>query len=385
VKAARKTILGEQSWVVGNDQVELAVTVRGGHMAPVTFFRGSAAPVRPYYISPWQGTGVRTGVPVLDMLRGDFFCMPFGEGGGYRGENHPVHGESAGSAWRLDGVHCDGKLTELRLLLRTKARPGRLTKRLILREGENVVYCRHDLEGYEGRMCLSHHAILAVPEEPASLRVSVSPLRRGIVVPRKALANTGNEYYFLAPGRRFRDIGRVPTIWKDAPLADCSTHPLPYGFMDLLAVFPRVGQTPAWTAVAAPSLGFLWFALRDPEVLPQTTFWMSNGGRHAPPWNGANRCLGIEDGCAYYTMGLAASARKNELNRAGIPTSLALTPKRVTRITHIQGAVRIPKSFDRVKSLAFGRDEARFTSWSGKTVEAPVCWRFVYTGELARV
>jgi hypothetical protein len=109
---------------------------------------------------------------------------------------------------------------------------------------------------------------------------------------------------------------------------------------------------------------------------------MSNGGRHAPPWSGVNRCLGVEDGCAYYTLGLAESAKRNELNRAGIPTTLALSPRRVTRINHIQGAVRIPKSFDRVKSLSFGADQVRFTSWSGKKVVAPLCWSFVSSGEL---
>jgi len=377
-----RTLWGERSWVVENDQVELAVTMRGGHMAPVTFFRHSPVPVQPYYISPWQGTGVRTGVPVLDMLRGDFFCMPFG-GGAWRGENHPPHGESAGSTWRLKGVQRAGGITELRLELTTKIRPGRITKHLFLVDGENAVYCRHDLEGYEGGMCLSHHATLAVPEEPGSLRVSVAPTRLASVVPRKALANTGNEYYFLAPGRRFTDLARVPTIWTDMPRADCSTHPLPYGFMDLLAVFPRVRKTPAWTAVAAPARGYLWFALRDAEVLPQTVFWMSNGGRHAPPWSGVNRCLGIEDGCAYYTFGLPESLRRNELNREGIPTALTLTRGRVTRLNHIQGVVRIPKSFDRVKALVFGRDSVSFFSWSGKRVDTPLRWRYLYSGELA--
>ena len=381
MKVKRTTILGERSWVVENDQVKLAVTMRGGHMAPVTFFRDSPDPVQPYYISPWQGTRVRTGTPVLDMLRGDFLCMPFGGGAAYRGENHPVHGESAGSTWSLEEVRRDAEIVELRLGLTTKVRPGRITKRLFLVDGQDAVYCRHDLEGFEGRMCLSHHAILAVPETPGSMRVSVGPTRLATVVPRTALANTGNEYYFLAPGSRFTDLSRVPTIWKDMPQADCSTHPLPYGFMDLVAVFARVQRTPAWTAVAVPLDGYLWFALRDAEVLPQTAFWMSNGGRHAPPWNGVNRCLGVEDGCAYYTFGLADSVKKNELNSSGIPTALTLTRRRVTRINHIQGVVRIPKNFDRVKSLAFGRNTVSFASWSGKKVEAHLRWSFLYSGE----
>jgi len=127
----------------------------------------------------------------------------------------------------------------------------------------------------------------------------------------------------------------------------------------------------------------LWFALRDAAQLPQTTFWMSNGGRHAAPWNGINRCLGVEDGCAYFTFGLTRSAKRNELNKAGIPTTLTLRPDRPTRINHIQGMARIPNGFDRVKSAAFAPDAVLFTSWSGKKAEAPVRWSFLQAGDLS--
>jgi hypothetical protein len=377
----RVDIIGQPSWVVENDQVEFAVTVQGGHMAPVTFYRGTEAPVQPYYVSPWQGEGVKTGVPVLDMLRGDFLCMPFG-GGAYQGENHPVHGESAGSAWSFEGLRREGRVAELRLGLETQVRPGRITKRLFLVDGQNVIYCRHDLAGYTGKMCLSHHAIIAVPEEPGSLRVSAAPARKATVVPRAARTNAGNEYYFLEPGTEFTSLSRVPTIWKHAPFADCSTHPLPYGFMDLLCIYPKIQRTPAWTAVVAPKLGWLWFALRDAQVLPQTAFWMSNGGRHAAPWSGRNRCLGIEDGCAYYTSGLADSVKKNPLNSAGIPTTVTLSPSRPTRIMHVQGAVKIPRGFDKVRSVQFQPGAVSFTSVSGKKVATAVHWDFLQSGAI---
>ena len=377
----KAAIVGRQSWVMENDQVELAVTEEGGHMAPVTFHRG-AAPVQPYYISPWQGTGVQTGVPVLDMLRGDFLCMPFGSGAAYRGEEHPVHGESAGSAWSFEELRREGKVTELRIGLTTKVRPGRITKRLSLVDGQNTIYIRHDLAGYEGRMSLSHHAIIAVPEEPGSLRLSAGPTRKAVVVPRDSRTNTGNEYYFLDPGRTFTGLDRVPTIWKHTPFADCSTHPLPYGFMDLLCIYPKIQRTPAWTAVTAPRQGWLWFAFRDAGVLPQTAFWMSNGGRHAAPWSGRNRCLGVEDGCSYYTFGLAESARKNALNQEGIPTTLNLSPSRPTRIMHIQGVAKTPRGFDRVKAVQFEKDSVTFSSWSGKQAHAAVRWGFLQSGEL---
>ena len=95
MKATVKTIAGQPCWVAANETVELAVTRLGGHMAPVTFYRGTRKPVRPYYISPWQGEGLKIDEPVLVPLRGDFFCMPFGVGGTYRGEQYAVHGPPA--------------------------------------------------------------------------------------------------------------------------------------------------------------------------------------------------------------------------------------------------------------------------------------------------
>jgi hypothetical protein len=384
MKARERTILGQPSWVVASDQVELAITEQGGHMAPVVFYRSSGRPVQPYYISPWQGKGVRTGVPVLDPLRGDFFCMPFGGGKEYRGENHPFHGESASARWRLVGALRTAKVTELRLSMSTEVRKGRITKRLRLVDGQNAVYCQHVIDGCEGRMSVSHHATLAVPEAPRSLRVSSSPIRFGMTPPRKALANDGPEYYALSPGKRFSSIGKVPTIWKDAPFQDCSTHPRPAGFMDLIAIYSRPGAGPSWIAAAVPDAGYLWFALKDPHVLPQTVFWMDNTGRHAPPWSGGNRCLGLEDGRSYFATSLTDSAKRNELNAAGVPTVFSLKRERPLLINYIQGVARIPKSFDRVKSAAFGRDTVRFTAWSGKRVEVAVHWGFVYSGEIGK-
>jgi hypothetical protein len=378
--AATKSILGQPSWVVKSADVELAVTVRGGHMAPVTFFRGSSRPVRPYYISPWQGSGTRTGEPVLDVLRGDFFCMPFGAANKLRREDHPAHGEPAGSTWRFVGLTKARGVTELALAMTTKARRGTVSKKLSLVDGENVTYIEHDLSAYSGPLCFSHHAILDVPPEPSSMRVSVSPFRLGRVAPRRILTNDVNEYYALAPGRRFSSLDRVPTIWRDLPWADCSSQPHLRGFMDVIAVYPRSGALPAWTAVTVPSRGYLWFSLRDPSLLPQTVLWMDNGGRHASPWGGTNRCLGVEDGCAYFASGLAESARKNDLNTLGIPTALRFRPDRAVRVAHIQGVARIPAGFDRVRTASFRQDAVLFTSWSGKTASARVRWRFLEEG-----
>jgi hypothetical protein len=110
---------------------------------------------------------------------------------------------------------------------------------------------------------------------------------------------------------------------------------------------------------------------------------MENYGRHQPPWNGRNCCIGLEDVCGYVALGLRESARKNQVSIRGIPTVLTLSEEHPTEINYIQGAAKIPKGFDRVRKVKFDIDEATFLSDSDKTVTVPVHHDFVYTGSLS--
>ena len=44
VATPKRTIHSQPSWIVATPQVEVAITRRGGHMAPVTFFSDSDRP-----------------------------------------------------------------------------------------------------------------------------------------------------------------------------------------------------------------------------------------------------------------------------------------------------------------------------------------------------
>ena len=77
-QAEEREIRGQPSWLIRTDQVEMAVTKLGAHMAPVKFYRADDKFVQPYHISPWQGENLDLAYcPVLVPLRGDFFCLPF--------------------------------------------------------------------------------------------------------------------------------------------------------------------------------------------------------------------------------------------------------------------------------------------------------------------
>ena len=378
-----RTFHVQPSFVVATKEVELAVTKFGGHMAPVTFFRDSAKPVQPYHISPWQDEKpTKMPAPVLNILRGDFFCMPFGgNSDAVDGEKHPPHGEIVGDPWKIVGTKKAGDVTTLTMGIDTKVRRGRVTKELSLVNGHNVVYSRHTIDGFAGRVPLGHHATLAMPEKEGSVRIATSAIRFGMTYPGLFSDPKSREYQALLPGAKWNDLAKVPVAWKDAPDADLTKLPGRYGYADLVQLVNEpVG--PAWTTATFADAGYVWFALKDPAVLNSTVFWMENHGRHGHPWNGRNNCLGLEDVTAFFADGLAASMKENALTKEGVATALELTADKPTSVNYIQGVAKVPEGFDVVKSVEFKAGEVVFTSASGKTATAAVRHEFIKTGSL---
>ncbi len=382
-RAVTSTRNGQSCWVIKSGQVELAITKLGGHMAPVTFYRDSPSPIAPYYISPWQGETHDYPVPVLVPLRGDFFCMPFGgNGDAYKGEQHPPHGETSGSLWNFTGVNQDGPVTTLSLELNTKARAGKVTKRIHLLEGQNVVYTSHVIDGFKGKTSLGHHATLAMPEKEGAFKISHSPIVFGMSNPTQFSNPANGEYQQLAIGQQFTSLSAVPSIFKNAPDVDCSRLPQKKGYADLLMIFPSdTGGKPAWLTAVREDEGWLWFSLKDPKVQTATVFWLENHGRHTLPWYGRNNCVGMEDVTAFFADGLKPSAGNNLLAQMGIKTAHELDGSKPFVVNYIQGVVKIPAGFKEVRNVEFAGGIVTFVSTTGHRVIAAVRHEFLKNGQ----
>ena len=383
--APSRSVHSQPSAILATKDVEVAVTTRGGHMAPVTFFRSSDRPVQPYSVSPWQDEApLPMPAPVLVTLRGDFFCMPFGGNSAeVAGEKHPPHGEIVGELWEVVGTKQAGDVSTLTMEIDTKVRKGRVIKELSLVDGQNAVYSRHTIEGFAGRAPLGHHATLAMPEKEGAVRIATSPIRFGMTCPGVFSDPKQREYQALLPGAKWTDLAKVPVAWKGAADADLTRLPGRYGYADLVQLVNESSEKtggPAWTTATFSADGYLWFALKDPAVLTTTVFWMENHGRHGHPWNGRNNCLGLEDVTAFFADGLAASVSDNLLSKEGIATAVTLTADKPTTVNYIQGVVRIPEGFENVKTLEFAPGEVTFVSTTGKRVTAPVRHEFLATG-----
>ena len=368
---------GRPAWQLSNGETELSLTVAGGQMAPVRFFADSDSPVEPYYVSPWQDEpNMESDGSVLYPLRGDFFCMPFGGNNKLGGEVHPGHGEVAGSDWTFKGGSAEGEESWIELGIETRKRRGSVTKRIATRRGESALYVSHEIEGFAGPVTLGHHAIM---RGDRIHNLSCPSLRTGFTDTESPGLSKSGEYAALQPGVFFKDLSAIPTLWKSPDTADCSVFPAREGFVDIIQLFPEVPADgkPQWFTASVPTEGYLWYSLKDPEVLPSTVLWMENLGRHGAPWNGRNVCLGIEEVLSYLASGLTRSAAENELTQKGFKTSRVLDGKKSYSVKNIQGVCRIPKGFDRVSTVDFKPGKVIFHSKSGGKAEALVDWNFV--------
>ena len=382
-----RTIHSQPSFVVSTPQVELAVTELGGHMAPVTFFRSSAKPVRPYHVSPWQDEKPSAmPAPVLNALRGDFFCMPFGGNSDLLArEKHPPHGEIVGEKWKYVGTTKSADVTTLTMSIETRVRRGEVTKELSLVADQNVVYSKHIINGFTGNVPLGHHATLAMPDKEGSVRLASSAFRLGMTYPGIFSDPKQREYQSLLPGARWTTLAKVPVAWKGEPDADLTRLPARQGHADLVQVVNEPWEKtngPAWMTATFTDAGYLWFSLKDADVLNSTVFWIENRGRHGHPWNGRNNCLGLEDVTSFFADGLKASTSDNILNKEGVATSVKLEGTKPTIVYYIQGVVKIPDGFEMVKSLEFAPGEVTFLSTTGKRVTTKVRHAFLRTGKL---
>jgi hypothetical protein len=374
MKTKPKRVLGQPSWPINSNTVEAYVTQIGGHLGPVTFHRHGRR-IQPYSVAPWAEEKTEPALPpILKVLRGDFFCMPFGGNSKpFGGERHPIHGEPANARWKFESLDAAAGKTCLRLSLETSVRPGRVEKQITVVDGHAAVYCRHVVSGMSGPMCLGHHAMLKFPERPGSGLISTSPFAYGQVFVEPAERPADRGYSLLKPAAEFASLARVATITGET--ADLTQYPARRGFEDIVMIVSQPDAALAWTAVTFRRERYAWFALKDPAVLRNTVFWISNGGRHYAPWNGRHvNVMGLEEVTAYFHYGLAESARPNPLSAKGFPTCVQLSPKRPLTVNYIMAVARLPAGFDRVAAITpnAANDAVTLTSATGKTVAQPL-------------
>jgi len=228
---------------------------------------------------------------------------------------------------------------------------------------------------------LGHHATLKFPDAAGSGLIDTSPISFAQVLPTVFEKPAERGYSSLKPGAVFSSLDQVPAA--DGTVADLSRYPARRGFEDLVMVVHEATPDFAWTAVTFPAQRYVWFALKDPRVLRSTVLWISNGGRHYPPWSGRHvNVMGLEDVTSYFHYGIAESVRPNPVSRRGIATHLTLQADAPLAVNYIMAVAAIPRGWGRVKAITPDSHGVTLHPDKGHAVHVPLDSNFLYSKNL---
>jgi hypothetical protein len=353
---------------IASDRVRLGVTEVGGQLDRA-IFQTDAGPVEPLHTAPWYDEARDEAVPpMLRVLRGDFFCAPFGDSDVLADESRP-HGAPANDRWEVL-EQADDRLV-CRLLKDVSG--AEVIKRVHLSAGEPMVYQEHQLRGGAGELPIGHHAMLRAVE---TLNLSVAPFQWGGTPP----------VVFERAPERGRSLLKYPQTFErldaleraDGARFDLSRYPTEQGHEDLAMVVSHDVQRLAWSAAVAEKAGWAWFALKDASVLRNTIFWLSNGGRYYPPFSRRHvGVLGIEETTSCFHLGHRASIERNAVNRCGYPTSVTLEPAKPLVVRYAFGLAVVPNGFERVMGITAEDQQVVLKGANGMTVTVPCDAGFV--------
>ena len=363
-----RTVHGELSYHLETPELDLDLTARGGHLAPIVFHL-PGRDVSPYALAPWEPAEFPDLPPLLSVLRGDFLCLPFGGQ-----SNGPPHGDPANAQWEL----ASSDSHSLWLTMQASDSGAHIEKIISTHAGQHAVYLEHRISNLEGDFNFGTHPILdlsALPDGGGG--ISTSPFRWASVFPGAFSNPADGETQALAPGSLFSDLREVAL--SAGGTTDLTRYPARAGNDDLVMMVNEAStpdQPFAWSAAVFQD--YLWFSLKNPADFPATLLWLTNGGRTAPPWNGRHLGrIGIEEVCSYFSNGVDLS-RQSPLAAEGIPTTRHFSPEETVSLRVIHAVAPVPADFGAVaRIIPNTQNSVAIRGESGKEIIIPINWQFV--------
>lgn len=285
-----------------------------------------AREIAPLHRAPWDETGevLPDGLPPhLYHLGGDFFCAPFAA----EKDGAPPHGWPANARWHLQNASPD----RLSARLSKTVQGAIVTKELWLCPDQPFVYQRHTFVGGSGRVPVSNHANVSLPNGGL---IRASPKQVWVTPPTPLEPDAGRG----RSGLTYPATSTDPTAFPaGAGTADLTRYPWFDRHEDFVSAVEAPGHRLGWTAVTRPAEGDVFLSLRRTDQLPMTMLWHSNGGRDYEPWSGRHwACLGVEEGAAQHMLG-----EDHGLPLTG-PGDFKLHNECAMSVSHVIGAVAWP-------------------------------------------
>ena len=344
------------------DGVTAFLDPQGGILEQVEIAYGGRT-ITPLHSAPWRG-GTETFsskvAPIEATLAGDFFCAPFGSS-----EGLPIHGWPANGHWQRAGLDESPNRLEVRYELDQRVQGARLAKIITLLPGHPMVYQRHVFKGGNGALPVAHHAMIHVP---GGAELSFSTKAFGLTPNDAVEPDPRRGRSLLAYPQRFETLSDI--LLADGHRANASRYPFASGHEDITVQVEAPNKDFAWSAAVAPKDGFVFFGLKNPQELPETILWMSNGGRNYEPWLGRHTAvLGIEE--AATGMHSSGAFSGTEPSPLGYPVGVMLEEGKQATIRYIFGAIPCPSGWTKVSSVHAEAGQLQLTDISGGSISLP--------------
>lgn len=299
----------------------LSVETLGGMLGPTVFVLPDGRQIAPFHIAPWFEGDAATDQPgILQRLRGEWPCVPFGAAGDRAAKDgwpastaasepdpHP-HGHGSNHHWHW----LPSSETELALAI---AYPkGHVISRLERRvrpvpdqpaiDFDLAVHVRSDCT-----LPIGLHPVFRLPATPGAMELEVAACAAA-TFPGRVDATS-----IFAPGQIVADWHAIALT--DGTVLDPSRLPLARRTEDLLQLLGVGGQAVLHNLAEDYRVRLDW----NPAHFPDLLLWFSNRGRAHPPWNGRHLALGVEPVCAAFDLGTQVSAAPNPISALGGPTA----------------------------------------------------------------
>jgi hypothetical protein len=326
-----------QVWTLDWSHGRMSVHAGAGALGKTGFRLEDGRWLEPFHEAPWITQGRQVQPAGLANLRGDWCCLPFGRpygpsddlpapwagaaatslpdaAGAMGASDDLLHGFGANAEWRLVSNAADGIVTAIEYPEDSPIHSViRRVRPLQGRAGIDVT-----AEVRARRPCrrpFGFHPNFALRGSPGSFRLEPGPFRFGRTHPaRDGVTKAKADATFtdlaavpLADGGEGR-FDRLPFDEdREEILQLCGIH----DGIRLVNEHERVTWTLEW----------------DSSQLPSCLLWMSNRGRHFPPWNGENLCVGVEPVASAFDLGSVVAGTANPISDHGVATAIDLVPE----------------------------------------------------------
>lgn len=293
----------------------------GAMLGPTLFVLPDGRQIAPFHIAPWfEGDEAADQPGILQRLRGEWPCVPFGAAGlRPAGDGWPAsdparepdpfpHGHGANHHWRwLD------------------AGPDELALAIDYPPAHPIAGLRRWLRPVEGRPAIDF-GLAIEPRRDCRLPIGLHPVFRLPATPGAARLDVSARAARSFPGQvdpsSIFAPGRIAADWHAVALAggatlDPASLPLAHRTEDLLQLSQAGGHAGLRNLAEGYRVRLDWNADHFPDLL----LWFSNRGRRHPPWNGRHLAIGVEPVCSAFDLGTGISASPNPINAGGTPTT----------------------------------------------------------------